>query len=638
MSLPVYKRGSSERALVRVKTGIYSGLVGEIIKAEPHVELNCDVVHVESKSFGTVVVSQNIVQEVDCHGIPCKETLKHNHLSKESIVATPAVATSRQALKLQKEIEKIRKEVSHDFAQSKSILEQIHIRISDKEHHIYSPQEVTMIDQHLRQKSAHLNTPEMETLLGFILLIDSTDAGLERNLGVGSDVDQALSDAQISKILDDVRISTWGKACASLVRHILYTCSLISQYHECKEALEHVYDWFVSTCGSSDNYALLMSRYLMLRADNRLSSLAQHYLEKLTGLLSTPAADQTQNNSGSTTPAHLPASDNQDCNKAMANLDLEEVKERELGEVDDIQKFEEDSRPNYQTRKKVEEAQAWNPVYLWSNWSKKHASELLPAQISHLDGCGKKQSIRLEINKKKLKYEQFQKSFATAELEAIALANKARPKGSQYAKPSKMLKAIVMQKRAGNYGASISQSEIKHMTTEFDISDSIDDENDYVDVKDLYHFFEVDIDPGASIFKLRKRAAPYCLSMGPDSKGKILPHHLRQPLDFYYTYYGTYRPVVISSNDDLIMAFKDAMENFDKRLVTYILQNLAHIAFFLTADINDEESLYKGLSMLHELISSISSQVSSSLLHKDHLIFPVKKELEHSSAPCIDSP
>lgn len=123
----------------------------------------------------------------------------------------------------------------------------------------------------------------------------------------------------------------------------------------------------------------------------------------------------------------------------------------------------------------------------------------------------------------------------------------------------------------------------------------------------MFHFHMVDIDAEASLFELRKRASPNAMPPGSDNRGKIPPEYMRQPLEFYYSFYGSNEMISLANDADLKLAIFDTQSHRDSRRMLHIVHVLADIGFFLTSDITNEGSLIKGLSMVHELFTSMSS-------------------------------
>ncbi len=556
--------------------------------------------------------------------------------SEEEI--STAVEVVNRARARAEEIRKIKAELLQQFQRSEKILSQIHLRITDQEHPVFSAvQEGVMINNYLSHLAVDLNFSELEKMLSFILLVDLTGAGTHGDVEQNNECNDDRHAVGSAK---NVRITLWSKDCAHLLRRMLYSCSRASRYEDTMVAMDHVHTWFLSTCKASEEYSILMQRLLHLHRNQKLSFDAISHLGRITEDAEIMLQDTVQNAETLEPvekPDHKEKSDLESPDEAGNDSDVDE----------DVIAAKREAR-----KRREAKARALDPILLWTKWAHKHTSELLPGQQEHLVvDVGEKE--RRKLSHEKQAHMLMRQSFAAAVVEMTAEKTDISPDFNECESDTgdkSGLNVVIFQSRTGDvegvaaytgeksepqkkFVSSTTNSEFQNDISHNDnldnnnksstgnaLEESEDDDNDNDDLgqkpteaTELFHFHVADIDAKASLFELRKRASTKAMPPVLNNRGKIPPEYMRQPLDFYYSYYGRKAPVLLSTDLDLKLAIFDVQSHTDTRRIAHIVHVLADIGFFLTSPIMNEGSLVKGLSMVHELFVSMSLSAAQAL-------------------------
>ena len=240
---------------------------------------------------------------------------------------------------------------------------------------------------------------------------------------------------------------------------------------------------------------------------------------------------------------------------------------------------------------------------LWALWANKHADDLLPDQISHLNETNsgklkahfKKRRIALERRRKISHYEN-QAQEESEHMERV-LNNNASDNDNNVVNSN-----VAAGDAAGdadadsdadadldvneNYKSVVVVVNEKLIEEDNENNDK-DDAQDDIDIKDKYRFTSVRLSPDALLFSLQK-------AMNGRSK-----HH--RPVEFTYTTSNNHT-FLLQDSIDMKKALDDSLKGTDSRRTHHLKVTLADVGFFLVHNSTSDVSILHGLHMLHELL------------------------------------
>ena len=280
--------------------------------------------------------------------------------------------------------------------------------------------------------------------------------------------------------------------------------------------------------------------------------------------------------------------------------DEKEVKEDKEGKEDKNEKDDSEDELSIPTKKKKK---IITVPMLWALWANKHADDLLPDQISHLNETNsgklkahfKKRRIALERRRKISHYEN-QAQEESEHMERV-LDNNASDNDNNVVNSN-----VAAGDAAGdadadsdadadldvneNYKSVVVVVNEKLVEDDNENNDK-DDAQDDIDIKDKYRFTSVRLSPDALLFSLQK-------AMNGRSK-----HH--RPVEFTYTTSNNHT-FLLQDSIDMKKALDDSLKGTDSRRTHHLKVTLADVGFFLVHNSTSDVSILHGLHMLHELL------------------------------------
>ena len=277
----------------RVLTGIYKNIVGDILNHDK--DPNLAQVHSE-KLQAHVTVDRGLLQHLD--------PITYKPLPKTVAFIDPAAATKAAAAASaavaaidtnpdpETPQEKIEREERERLEETERLVRQtdlenlmhtadqqliqIHHQISDRKHPIYNPLEIKKINETLEEMNLDLGMEALESMLALIRLSDDTDHGRK------GDLDKTANEIHFGgKKYEGMHhspiVTEWIDKFSNVLRNMLHKCSLATMFHEMKEAVDHIYLWYLKMTIGNKECTLFFHRIQGLQNRKTLSTTCMDY-------------------------------------------------------------------------------------------------------------------------------------------------------------------------------------------------------------------------------------------------------------------------------------------------------------------------------------------------------------------------